>query len=147
MNKMILMLVEDNPDDILLAQRALKKCGMENNVVVAHDGVEALEYLFGTGKYANRDKTSLPTVVLMDLKMPRMNGMETLQQIRSHNETAYLPVVILTSSSEEQDMLQSYEHGANSYIRKPVDFSRFLDVVESLVRYWSTVNEFPQKMG
>lgn len=146
MNKTI-MLVEDNSDDIVLIQRAFKKCCMGNKMVVARDGVEALEYLFGKCEGSDRYKAVLPDVVLLDVKMPRMDGLETLKQIRSHSRTAYLPVVMLTSSDEERDKLQSYKLGANSYIQKPVDFNKFLDVVRYLGLYWLTINELPKQLG
>lgn len=143
MERMI-MLVEDNPDDIALAKRAFKKCNLANIAVVAHDGVEALDYLLDQDDSVGKNMRALPAVILMDLKMPRMDGIETLKQLRSHSKTAYLPVVILTSSDEEQDIQRSYQLGANSYIRKPVDFNRFVEVVQLLGIYWLTVNEPPR---
>jgi two-component system response regulator len=141
-----IMLVEDNSDDIVLLQRAFKKCHMESKMVVAHDGIEALEYLFGKCE-DDRYKAVLPAVVLLDVKMPRMDGLETLKQIRSHSRTTHLPVVMLTSSDEERDKLQSYNLGANSYIRKPVDFNKFMDVMWHLGLYWLTINELPMHLG
>ena len=141
------MLVEDNPDDVVLTKRALKKCNLTNSVVVAHDGVEALDYLLGKDEDSGRNKTVLLAVVLMDLKMPRMGGIETLKRLRNNSRTANLPVVILTSSDEEQDIQQSYQYGANSYIRKPVDFNRFVEVMQHLGLYWLTINESPSRMG
>lgn len=141
-NKTIL-LVEDNPDDVALTLRALKKSKIMNEVVVAQDGVEALEYLFGTGKYAGRDTKALPQVVLLDLKMPRMDGLEVLQRVRSAEQTKLLPVVVLTTSSEDRDRVESYKLGANSYIRKPVDFEQFVKAVQNLGLYWLVLNEAP----
>ena len=141
-NKTIL-LVEDNPDDVALTLRALKKSKIMNEVVVAQDGVEALEYLFGTGKYAGRDTKVLPQVVLLDLKMPRMDGLEVLQRVRSDERTKLLPLVVLTTSSEDRDRVESYKLGANSYIRKPVDFEQFVNAVQNLGLYWLVLNEAP----
>jgi CheY-like chemotaxis protein len=143
MNKKIILLVEDNPDDVQLTLRALKKNKILNEVVVAQDGVEALEYLFGTGKYAGRDTKALPQVVLLDLKMPRMDGHEVLQRIRKDERTKLLPIVILTTSSEDRDRVESYKVGANSYIRKPVDFNQFAEAVSQLGLYWLVLNEAP----
>jgi len=143
MNTKIILLVEDNPDDVQLTLRALKKSKIMNEVVVAQDGVEALEYLFGTGKYAGRDTKVLPQVVLLDLKMPKMDGHEVLQRIRKDDRTKLLPVVILTTSSEDQDRIESYSVGANSYIRKPVDFNQFAEAVNQLGLYWLVLNEAP----
>ncbi len=147
MQKIKILLIEDNPDDIMLAQRALKKCGFENNVVVTHNGIEALDYLFNTSKDTNEEKALLPMVVLLDLKMPKMDGIETLKQIRNNSKTAHIPVVILTSSDEEQDIALGYKYGANSYILKPVDFNKFLDIVSQLGLYWLTINKTPPNMG
>jgi len=143
MNTKIILLVEDNPDDVQLTLRALKKNKIMNEVVVAQDGVEALEYLFGTGKYAGRDTKVLPQVVLLDLKMPRMDGHEVLQRIRKDERTKLLPIVILTTSSEDRDRVESYKVGANSYIRKPVDFNQFAKAVQQLGLYWLVLNEAP----
>jgi CheY-like chemotaxis protein len=139
-NKVIL-LVEDNPDDAELTLRALKKNNILNQVVLAHDGVEAIDYLFGTGTYAGRDTSVLPSVVLLDLKLPKIDGLEVLKQIRAHERTRYLSVVILTSSKEEQDLINGYQLGANSYIRKPVDFNQFMEAVRQLGLYWLVLNE------
>ncbi|MFB2772058.1 response regulator [Pelatocladus sp. BLCC-F211] len=141
-NKTIL-LVEDNPDDEALAIRALKRNHISNEIVVAHDGVEALDYLFGTGVYTGRDISVQPTVVLLDLKLPRIDGIEVLRRLRSDNRTKLLPVVVLTTSSEEQDMLNSYSLGCNSYIRKPVNFVEFTEAVRQLGMYWLLLNEAP----
>jgi len=143
MKSKIILLVEDNPDDVQLTLRALKKSKIMNEVVVAQDGVEALEYLFGTGKYAGRDTKVLPQVVLLDLKMPRMDGLETLQRIRKDERTKLLPVVVLTTSSEDRDRVESYHFGANSYVRKPVDFNSFAEAVNQLGLYWLVLNESP----
>jgi two-component system, response regulator len=139
-NKVIL-LVEDNPDDAELTLRALKKNNILNQVVHAHDGVEATDYLFGTGTYAGRDTSALPSVVLLDLKLPKIDGLEVLKQIRAGELTRYLSVVILTSSKEEQDLINGYQLGANSYIRKPVDFNQFMEAVRQLGLYWLVLNE------
>jgi CheY-like chemotaxis protein len=141
-NKTIL-LVEDNPDDEALAIRALKRNHISNEIVVAHDGVEALDYLFGTGVYTGRDISIKPTVVLLDLKLPRIDGIEVLRRLREDDRTKLLPVVVLTTSSEEQDMLDSYSLGCNSYIRKPVDFIEFTEAVRQLGMYWLLMNEPP----
>ena len=137
----IILLVEDNADDEKLTVRALKKNNIVNEVVITHDGVEALDYLFGTGVHAGRDTNLLPALVLLDLKLPRMDGLEVLRCIRADDRTRRLPVVILTSSKEEQDLLKSYNGGANSYIRKPVDFTQFTEVVRQLGLYWLVLNE------
>jgi len=139
----VILLAEDNPDDVQLTLRALKKSKIMNEVVVAQDGVEALEYLFGTGKYAGRDTKILPQVLLLDLKMPRMDGLEVLQRIRSDERTKLLPVVVLTTSSEDKDRVESYKFGANSYVRKPVDFNQFAQAVNQLGLYWLVLNETP----
>jgi len=141
-NKAIL-LVEDNPDDEALTLRALKKNNIMNEVIVAHDGAEALEYLFGTGKFTGRNTDFIPQVVLLDLKLPKVDGLEVLRQLRADQRTKLLPVVILTSSNEEQDRIKGYDRGANSYVRKPVDFSQFIDAVRQLGLYWLILNEAP----
>jgi two-component system response regulator len=143
MKNKVILLAEDNPDDVKLTLRALKKNNILNEVVVAQDGVEALEYLFGEGKYAGRDATIRPQVVLLDLKMPKMDGLEVLQRLRSDKRTHLQPVVILTTSSEDKDRIDSYKHGANSYIRKPVDFNQFSAAVQQLGLYWLVLNESP----
>ncbi len=143
MKTKVILLAEDNPDDVQLTLRALKKSKIMNEVVVAQDGVEALEYLFGTGKYAGRDTKVLPQVVLLDLKMPRMDGLEALQRIRKDERTKLLPVVVLTTSSEDRDRVESYNFGANSYVRKPVDFNSFAEAVNQLGLYWLVLNESP----
>lgn len=136
-----ILLVEDNPDDEALTLRAFSKNKIANPVVVARDGVEALDYLFGTGNHAGRDTTIMPAVVLLDLKLPRIDGLEVLRRIRAHERTALLPVVVLTTSKEQQDILEAYRLGANSYIRKPVDFERFIQAVGLLGVYWLSLNE------
>jgi two-component system response regulator len=141
-NKEIL-LVEDNPDDVHLTLRALKKSRVLNEVVVAQDGIEALEYLFGTGRFAGRDTRIMPQLVLLDLKMPRMDGLGVLQRMRADERTRVLPVVVLTTSSEDKDRVESYLLGANSYVRKPVDFEQFVDAVQQLGLYWLVLNEAP----
>jgi len=141
-NKTIL-LVEDNPDDEALAIRALKRHHIGNEIVVAHDGVEALDYLFGSGIYTERDISIKPTVILLDLKLPRVDGIEVLRRLRNDDRTKLIPIVVLTTSSEEQDMLDSYSLGCNSYIRKPVDFIQFSEAIRQLGMYWLLMNEPP----
>jgi two-component system response regulator len=138
-----ILLVEDNLDDIELTLRALKKNNIKNEVTVVSDGVEALDFLFGTGKYSGRDLTHMPAVILLDLKLPRMGGIEVLRRIRTSELTRFLPVVILTSSREEQDIVNGYSLGVNSYVRKPVDFIQFADAVSHLGLYWLLINESP----
>jgi CheY-like chemotaxis protein len=138
-----ILLVEDNPDDEALAIRAFNRHHVSNEVIVAHDGVEALDYLFGTGIYVDRDLSIKPTVVLLDLKLPRLDGIEVLRRIRADERTKLMPVVVLTTSSEEQDMLDSYSLGCNSYIRKPVDFLQFSEAIRQLGMYWLLMNEPP----
>jgi len=138
-----ILLVEDNPDDVALTLRALRAHRVANEVVVAEDGVEALEYLFGEGRYAGRDVRDLPAVVLLDLKLPRVDGLEVLRRVRADDRTRLVPVVILTSSKEEQDLLAGYSLGANSYVRKPVDFQQFVEAVRQLGLYWLLLNEAP----
>jgi two-component system, response regulator len=143
MKSKTILLVEDNPSDIDLTKRALAKGRIANELAVAEDGQEALDYLFGTGIHAGHDVTSLPTVILLDLKLPRVDGLEVLRRIRADQRTKRLPVVILTSSQEEQDIATSYDLGANSYIRKPVDFLQFAEAIENLGLYWLVLNEPP----
>lgn len=143
MNNKTILLVEDNPDDVKLTLRALAKSRIANDVVVARDGVEALDYLLGMGQFEGRDTSIMPQVVLLDLKMPRMDGIEVLRRIRSEEKTKLLPVVILTTSNEDKDRIDSYSLCANSYIRKPVDFNQFADAVQQLGLYWLVLNEPP----
>jgi two-component system response regulator len=143
----LILLVEDNDDDVQLTLRALKQNHVANRVDVARDGAEALDYLFCRGAYADRDPRQMPQVVLLDLKLPKVAGMEVLEQIREDSRTRRLPVVILTSSNVESDLARSYDLGANSYIRKPVDFTRFMEAVNSLGLYWLVLNEMPPAAG
>lgn len=140
MEEKIILLVEDNPDDVVLTMRAMKRHHLGNKVVVAKDGVEALDWLFGTGQYAGRDTDVQPEVVLLDLKLPKVDGLEVLRQIRADPRTSTLPVVILTTSDEQRDVLQAYHLGANSYVRKPVDFGEFSEAVQQLGLYWLVLN-------
>jgi two-component system response regulator len=139
-----ILLVEDNPDHEALTVRALKKAGLANPVVVAHDGAEALDFLFGKGQYAGRSPAETPQVVLLDLKLPKLDGLEVLERMRADERFQLIPVVVLTSSDEETDLLRSYKLGANSYIRKPVDFSNFIEVTRQLGFYWLLLNEAPR---
>ena len=139
-NKMIL-LVEDNPDDEILTLRALNGNNIANEVVVTRDGAEALDYLFARGQYSDRDTSEMPQVVLLDLKLPKIDGLEVLSQMRADERTKEVPVVILTSSNEESDIAQSYVKGANSYVRKPVEFEQFVEVVRQVGIYWMLINE------
>jgi CheY-like chemotaxis protein len=142
-NNKVILLIEDNPDDEALAVRALKRHHVGNDIVVAHDGVEALEYLFCTGQYVDRDISLKPSVILLDLKLPRVDGLEVLRRLREDERTKLFPVVVLTTSSEEQDLLDSYSLGCNSYIRKPVDFIQFSEAIRQLGMYWLLMNEPP----
>ena len=143
MSDKIILLVEDNPDDEALTIRALKKNNILNEVIVARDGEEALEYLFGTGRYEGRDTSIQPQVILLDLQLPKLSGHEVLKRLREDKRTALQPVVILTTSSEQSDIIASYENGANSYTRKPVDFNEFIEAVKQLGLYWLVLNEAP----
>jgi two-component system, response regulator len=138
-----ILLVEDNPDDVALTERALKKARIANELVIARDGPEALDFLFGTGAHAGRDTGIAPEVVLLDLKLPKLDGLEVLRRLRDDRRTRLLPVVVLTSSKEDRDLTRSYELGANSYIRKPVDFKQFVKAVQDLGLYWLVLNEPP----
>lgn len=143
MDRKIILLVEDNPDDEVLTLRALQKSNIMNEVVVARDGVEALDYLFATGAYAERDPGRMPEFVLLDLKLPKVSGLEVLRRLRADERTKLLTVVVLTSSNEGRDILESYRLGANSYIRKPVDFTEFIEAVRQLGLYWLVLNITP----
>lgn len=143
MAEKVILLVEDNPDDELLTLRAFKKSNIMNKVVVARDGADALDYLFARGLHADRDPNEFPQLVLLDLKMPRVDGLEVLRQMREHESTKLLPVVVLTSSDEERDIVQSYNLHANSYIRKPVDINQFVEAVRQLGLYWLVLNIAP----
>ncbi|MGL5985825.1 MAG: response regulator, partial [Burkholderiales bacterium] len=136
-----ILLVEDNPDDEMLALRAFKKNNITNEVNVARDGVEALDFLFGRGAYQGRDLTQQPSLILLDLKLPKMDGLEVLKALRANEHTRLIPVVVMTTSKEEDDLVRSYSYGANSYIRKPVDFNQFIDAVRQVGLYWLVLNE------
>ena len=146
MSNMTILLVEDNPDDEMLAIRALKKTKIQSKVVVARDGEEALDYLFGTGKYAGRDIKEQPHVVFLDLQLPKLNGIQVLQRLRADENTKALPVVLLTSSDEQSDIINCYKSGANSYIYKPVEFSEFTSQVRALGEYWLGINQVPDRL-
>jgi two-component system response regulator len=142
-----ILLVEDNPDDEELTLRALRKNNMANPIIVARDGVEALDYLHGTGAHQGRDTSFQPQVVLLDLQLPRIDGLEVLRRIRAHEATRHLPTVILTSSKQDEDLMRSYSLGANAYVRKPVDFGEFLEAVKYLGLFWLVLNEPPPTTG
>jgi two-component system, response regulator len=141
MRERVVLLVEDNQDDVDLTLRSFKKQSFSNRVVVVRDGQEALDYLFSRGAYAGRDKRQVPVLVLLDLKIPKIDGIEVLRQIRANESTKLIPVVILTTSTEDRDMISSYGLGANSYVRKPVDFNQFLEAARQLGLYWLLLNE------
>ena len=143
MNKKTILLVEDNANDEFLTLRALKKHNLANEVVVARDGAEALDYIFGSGAYAGRNPDEPPVVVLLDLKLPKVDGLEVLRQLRASPETRLLPIVLLTSSNEDRDRLRGYSLGANSFVRKPIHFTEFADTVRALGHYWLVLNEQP----
>ena len=145
MSDKLIMIVEDNPDDEELTLRALRQGKVANEIVVTRDGAEALEFMFGTGKYQGRDVSRTPAVILLDLKLPKLGGLEVLQRLRADDRTKLVPVVVLTSSSEDEDMLQSYRSGANSYVRKPVEFGAFVNAVSQLGVYWALLNEIPPR--
>ncbi len=142
-----ILLVEDNPDDVALTLRALEKHNIKNKVTVARDGAEALDYLFATGAYSDRDTSVMPAVIILDLKLPKVDGLTVLERMRADERTKLVPVVILTSSKEEQDMIKGYKLGANSYVRKPVDFAQFIEAARQLGLYWLVINEPPPKRG
>jgi CheY-like chemotaxis protein len=141
-----ILLIEDNPSDVELTNRALEKGGIRNELIVATDGQEALDYIFGTGAYAGRDTSDMPTLTLLDLKLPKVSGLDVLRRIRAEACTRRMAVVILTSSREDQDLAAGYDLGVNSYIRKPVDFNQFAHAVEQLGLYWLVLNELPPKV-
>jgi two-component system response regulator len=141
MENKVILLVEDNPRDEALTLRALKKCNILNEVVVVRDGVEALDYLFGTGVYSGRDMQVMPQIILLDLKLPKVDGLQVLQRIRADDRTKRLAVVMFTSSSEEEDLINSYNLGANSYVRKPVGFEQFVEATKQLGLYWLVLNQ------
>jgi two-component system response regulator len=143
----LILLIEDNESDEVLTVRALEKAKVANEIQVVRDGEEALAYLFGTGVHAGRDLTQLPTVVLLDLNLPKIGGLDVLRRIRADERTRRLPVVVLTSSGEEKDIVQSYDLGANAYVRKPVDFNEFAQAAKTLGLFWLLINEAPPKRG
>jgi len=143
----IVLLVEDNADDEELTIRTLQKNHLRNKIIVVRDGVEALDYLFGTGDYKDRDLSVSPVLIMLDIKLPKLNGLEVLKKIKTDSRTRFIPVVILTSSDEEKDLIESYQLGANSYVRKPVDFAEFQNSVRQLALYWVLLNESPINLG
>ena len=148
-NEKVILLIEDNPDDEALTTRALRRSNIVNDIIVAHNGAEGLDYLFARGAYTGRNTNELPALVLLDLKLPKIDGLEVLRRIRSDDRTRLLPVVMLTSSSEEKDIIESYHLGANSYVRKPVEFEQFAESVRQLGLYWLLINEQvpPRRQG
>jgi two-component system response regulator len=145
MAEKMILLVEDNPDDEELTLRALRQAKIANEVTVARDGSEALDFVFGKGRHAGRDLSRMPAVILLDLKLPKLSGLDVLQRLRADPRTKLIPVVVLTSSSEDEDMLRSYESGANSYVRKPVEFGAFASAVTQLGMYWMLLNQAPPR--
>ncbi len=142
-NQVEILIVEDNPSDAEMALRAFKKNNLTNKILVVEDGEEALDYLFKKGQYATKNKDSRPKIILLDLKLPKINGLEVLKEIKSHPETKIIPVIVLTSSKEESDIIESYQLGVNSYIVKPVDFEKFVEAVRDLGFYWLLLNQLP----
>jgi two-component system, response regulator len=141
-----ILLVEDNPDDAELTRLAFEEGNICNEITVVHDGEKALDYLFGTGKYAGRDINAVPTVILLDLKLPKINGLDVLKRIREEKHTKCLPVIVLTSSKEDEDIVCSYKRGANAYVRKPVDYAQFVEAAKTLGLFWLVLNEpLPQR--
>lgn len=140
----LILLVEDNQDDEALTLRAFSKSNLKNEVIVARDGAEALDYLFGTGEFTGRDMSIMPHLVLLDLKLPKIDGLEVLKRLRDDPRTKFLPVVILTSSKEQEDIVRGYSLGANSYVRKPIDFNQFIGAIQQLGLYWLVLNEVPR---
>lgn len=145
MNEKIILLVEDNPDDEELTVRSLKKANITNEILVARDGQEALDFLFCEGRYDSRDPNKVPAIILLDLKLPKLNGIDVLRRLRADERTRLIPVVVLTSSSEDEDMFNSYQSGANSYVRKPVDFAAFAEAVTQLGIFWVLHNQEPPR--
>lgn len=145
MDSKIIFLVEDNPDDEALMLRALKKNNIANDIVVAHDGAEAVDYLFATGEYSARDTEDQPQLILLDLKLPKLDGLEVLKRIRSDSRTKYIPVVVLTTSKEQRDIVESYHLGANSFVQKPIDFNEFMEATRQLGTYWLLLNQTIQQ--
>lgn len=145
MDQTTILLIEDNPDDVELTLHAFQKNHMANDVVVASDGAEGLDYLFGTGKYAGRDAKESPALILLDLQLPKIGGLEVLRKVREDERTKRIPVVIMTTSDEEEDIVNGYNGGANSYLRKPVDFTEFMNAVKQLEMYWMVLNTPPPK--
>lgn len=143
-NTTIILLVEDNSDDEALTMRAFKKSNLRNEVIVVRDGAEALDFLFGIGDFEGRDLNVMPHLILLDLKLPKIDGLEVLRRLRADPRTKLLPVVILTSSKEQEDMIRGYSLGANSYVRKPIDFNQFIESIQQLGLYWLVLNEFPR---
>jgi two-component system, response regulator len=144
LNEIEILIVEDNPNDAEMAMRALKKNNLANNVLVVEDGEEALDFIFYRGQFANRSKNSRPKIILLDLKLPKVNGLEVLKAIKNNPKTKIIPVVVLTSSQEESDIVESYQLGVNSYIVKPVDFDKFVDAVKDIGLYWLLINQQPK---
>ncbi|MBX3081219.1 MAG: response regulator [Anaerolineae bacterium] len=145
MSNNIILLVEDNPDDVELTLRAFKKSNLKNEIAIARDGVEALDFLFGTGSHAGRETAEVPQLIMLDLNIPKIDGLEVLQAMRADERTKLIPVVVLTSSREQEDIVKSYRFGANSFVRKPVDFLEFVQAVQQLELYWVVLNERPRQ--